>query len=410
MNTESPDMNQEAGISRWKVLALLAVVLAIPQIVRALGLRLAGGNAWLMVGTIALWTICMIGLPRLARRSWPRLAGFDVTWLPGRRWWLHLLAGVGLAALMILWMAAVRLALQQYGMWQNPVRISAGNLTLLSPAAVLVLAAALILLGPIAEEFFWRGYVFGQLKKVTAWPIALAAQALLFSVVHMFALGPSVVVFGYGVLLGLWRQRKRSLIPIIMAHVLLNAVFWVPWAIENYRQAELIELTEGTDFDVLQGYGDYLESVRNHPLTPKIDRAARKPPRKAIPALLEFLKEEDETPRLYAQGKLVEHFGNDVCPYLRDLLHSDNPHAVLSAVDLVGFCKCGELADEVMDLCLETEDTGLATSAIVTLDILEDRRGLRTIASRYSNENLREFARRCLEGLGQATGAEDEEP
>ena len=410
MNTESPDMNQEAGVSRWKVLVLLAVVIVTPPIIARLALHFAGGNAYLMIARYVVYAACLIGLPLFARRSWPRLAGFDITWLPRRRWWLHLSAGVGLAVLMILWSAGVRLVLQRYGMWQDPVRVSGGNLPLLSPDVVLAYATTIVLLAPIAEEFFCRGFVFAQLKKVTLWPVALAGQALIFSLVHAYPWGASLEVFGAGLLLGLWRQRKRSLVPVIMAHMALLAIWAAPWATESYRQAKLMQLTEGTDLDVVEILGDYQERIRNHPLTPKIDRAARKPPRKAIPALIEFLKEEDEAPRLYAGGMLMEHFGNDACPYLRNLLHSDNPHAVQSAVDLVAFCKCDELADEVVDLCLETEDTRLAISAIGTLEMLKNWQGLRNVASKHRNKKLRQLARQMLEGWGQATSAEQEEP
>ena len=316
-----------------------------------------------------------------------------------------------MAVLMILWSAGVRLVLQRYGMWQDPVRVSGGNLPLLSPDVVIAYAATLVLLAPIAEEFFWRGFVFAQLKKVTWWPVALAGQALIFSLVHAYPWGASLDVFGAGLLLGLWRQRNRSLVPLIMAHMALLAIWAAPWATEGYRQAKLMQLTEGTDFDFVEGVGDYSERLRNHPLTPKIDRAARKPPRKAVPELMEFLNEKDEMPRMYAATLLMEHFSDEVCPYLGDFLQSsENPDALERAVALVGHCKCDELKDEVVDLCLETEDTHLAVSAIFTLERLEDWEGLRKIASRYSNKNLRGGARRMLESHGQATGAEDEEP
>jgi membrane protease YdiL (CAAX protease family) len=86
---------------------------------------------------------------------------------------------------------------------------------------------------PILEEVFWRGYVQGTLARLVGGFAAWLGQAVLFGAFHLMPLGRFVRVFFYGLITGAWRWRRRTLLPIIIAHVAVNslccAVKWPDW-------------------------------------------------------------------------------------------------------------------------------------------------------------------------------------
>jgi hypothetical protein len=53
-----------------------------------------------------------------------------------------------------------------------------------TPAKVVLNGVMIVLLTPIAEEVFWRGYVLEQLRRFTRSRVALLIQSLLFAIVH----------------------------------------------------------------------------------------------------------------------------------------------------------------------------------------------------------------------------------
>jgi len=90
--------------------------------------------------------------------------------------------------------------------------------------------------GPILEEIFWRGYVQGTLQRVVGGFAAWLGQAVLFGAVHLMVLGGFVRVFFFGLITGAWCWRRRTLVPIIMAHIALNSLWcvsqwpgWLDW-------------------------------------------------------------------------------------------------------------------------------------------------------------------------------------
>ncbi len=88
-------------------------------------------------------------------------------------------------------------------------------------------------LAPILEEIFWRGYVQGTLARVAGGFVAWLGQALLFGAVHLAPLGGFVRLFFFGLITGAWRWRRRTLVPIIIAHIALNSLWcvarWPGW-------------------------------------------------------------------------------------------------------------------------------------------------------------------------------------
>jgi len=77
--------------------------------------------------------------------------------------------------------------------------------------------------GPFTEELFWRGSVQTALTPAVGAMGAWVVQAVVFAGMHMRPVGGFVVVFVLGLMTGLWRWRRRTLLPIILAHVVLNS-------------------------------------------------------------------------------------------------------------------------------------------------------------------------------------------
>ncbi len=86
---------------------------------------------------------------------------------------------------------------------------------------------------PVLSEVFWRGYVQRALERVTGPFPAAVGQAVLFTSVHVRPLGGLAPVFILGLVTGIWRWRRRTLVPVIAVHVVLNgllcAAHWPNW-------------------------------------------------------------------------------------------------------------------------------------------------------------------------------------
>jgi membrane protease YdiL (CAAX protease family) len=78
---------------------------------------------------------------------------------------------------------------------------------------------------PLAEEFFFRGYFYGALRRMGIWPAA-ALTGLAFGVVHVFGSPIAFIVplalLGMG--LALLREYTGSLYPGIALHCINNSV------------------------------------------------------------------------------------------------------------------------------------------------------------------------------------------
>lgn len=85
---------------------------------------------------------------------------------------------------------------------------------------------------PFVEELFFRGFIFGTLRRQHRLPIAYVSSGLLFSLLHvnpqsmngLQSLGLVAAVIGLGTLLAWTYQRQASLFPSMIAHAVNNAV------------------------------------------------------------------------------------------------------------------------------------------------------------------------------------------
>ena len=77
---------------------------------------------------------------------------------------------------------------------------------------------------PIAEEFFFRGFLFDKIEKFAGGAIALVATAFLFGLAHMSygKLFPVIMPIFIGIILGYIVYRTKNLYSSIIAHVVFN--------------------------------------------------------------------------------------------------------------------------------------------------------------------------------------------
>jgi hypothetical protein len=81
----------------------------------------------------------------------------------------------------------------------------------------------IVAVGPLLEEIFFRGALFGPVARKDGPTAAVAATALLFAMVHL-EWQAIVWILLMGVILGALRSRSGSLVPSVLVHASFNAV------------------------------------------------------------------------------------------------------------------------------------------------------------------------------------------
>jgi hypothetical protein len=181
----------------------------------------------LIVQEIGLLGVTLASVSRGYGRSLRRIG------LTGERWLGEL--GLGVAATVPLYLAqegGMSLALWSFRLFLPARRVTAllaqenqALAALIGQARPLALAfaAVLVLLAPLAEEAFFRGFVQAVLRERLGRWWAVVAAALLFALIHRYAV-QFLPVFLVGLLLSALFEWRRSLTAGITAHALLNLV------------------------------------------------------------------------------------------------------------------------------------------------------------------------------------------
>lgn len=79
-----------------------------------------------------------------------------------------------------------------------------------------------IILAPIGEELFFRGFLFGALRRRFRFVIAAIISAVPFALVHDLLFSPLLFVFG--IVLAFVYERRGSLVSSMGAHAAFNVV------------------------------------------------------------------------------------------------------------------------------------------------------------------------------------------
>jgi membrane protease YdiL (CAAX protease family) len=173
--------------------------------------------------------VCVVERQRL-RWSAPRLGG--------------LLEGLGFGLLV-----AVAILALYYGVLRDTavfaetpaqVRAKVEGFHAATPGRYLVLAAFIALLHSLAEEYYWRWFVFGRLQRLLPLAVAIVVSSLGFMAHHVVVLSvyfpgqfwTAVVPFSLGVAVGgaVWAwlyHHTGSLAATWLSHVLVDAAIMV---------------------------------------------------------------------------------------------------------------------------------------------------------------------------------------
>ena len=165
----------------------------------------------LLVGAAVFAVTAVLG------RATPRMFGFRPVALGTALQWM-------LAAYVTYWILNI-LLLGIFG--EPPEQDLVRDLRETRDVAVLIGFGVLTcLVAPVAEEFFFRGFLFSALAGRIGVGLAAAVTGAIFGVIHLPGaplLGVAVLV-GFGVLLCLLYWRTGSLIPCMALHALNNAI------------------------------------------------------------------------------------------------------------------------------------------------------------------------------------------
>lgn len=116
---------------------------------------------------------------------------------------------------------------------ENPTELSnVTDLDFLSPPVLFVLVTVI----PVAEEFFFRGFLLEKIESFAGQNIAIATTSILFGIAHMGygKLYPTVFPMVMGLLLAYIVIKTKNLFASIFAHVSFNAVVIILYFFGNF--------------------------------------------------------------------------------------------------------------------------------------------------------------------------------
>jgi membrane protease YdiL (CAAX protease family) len=221
--TSEPDDSPppvSATASAW-TLRDVAIGLGLLLLLRSLSLIprewLAGGPAWMVVGATSLFAqALLLAYPLIVARrrrtgqfGWPGLEEFAVD-----------------AALSIPIVMGVFLVLLCVGLVINRIAPH----THMTPdvferaasaqdySFVAVIAVLAVLVAPVCEEVFFRGFLYSALRSRLPVSVAALVQSLIFALLHTFGALNGVGVFFLGLILAAVYEWRKSLVAPIFIH------------------------------------------------------------------------------------------------------------------------------------------------------------------------------------------------
>ncbi len=89
----------------------------------------------------------------------------------------------------------------------------------------LLVALSAVVLAPIVEELFFRGLLQSMLRRYTSRPwVAIVVTSLFFSLIHINYPNSMAPIFALSVALGYNYERCGRLYPVMLMHMIFNAV------------------------------------------------------------------------------------------------------------------------------------------------------------------------------------------
>jgi CAAX protease family protein len=207
-------------------LVLVEIVAVVVSVVVALGGgHLRTKSPGFQLGGTFVQDACFIGAAVIlaARVAPPRLAQFGI-----RGASLRTAAVWGGIALFSYYLFAIA---YHFAFHPHGKQDVAKDLGVQNGGVDLVLAALLVIvIAPVAEEVFFRGFFYGSLRSRLAVLPAAAIDGLVFGAIHYtgpktLSLLPILMVFGF--VLCLLYERTGSLLVTIPVHIINNTAAWL---------------------------------------------------------------------------------------------------------------------------------------------------------------------------------------
>jgi len=90
-------------------------------------------------------------------------------------------------------------------------------------SVIIIMSCLITVIGPVIEEVFFRGFLYGALKKSFGILWAIILSALFFSFLHTNILA-FIPIMALGIFLAYIREKTGSLMPAIFVHILHNTL------------------------------------------------------------------------------------------------------------------------------------------------------------------------------------------
>ena len=104
------------------------------------------------------------------------------------------------------------------------VRVGYGQ----SSVVLLVILILAVTIGPVAEEIYYRGFVYKVLKFRLPIVPALILQAVFFALVHGYDLPNTIMISFVGIVLALVYEFRKNLLTPVLMHCTNNAIQIIP--------------------------------------------------------------------------------------------------------------------------------------------------------------------------------------
>lgn len=107
-----------------------------------------------------------------------------------------------------------------------------------TPVGYIVLAVVAVGIAPIAEEIFFRGFIYLPIRQRFGITSGVLVSSILFAAVHIltygFEVGFIVPLFVMAVVMAILREKSGSTRPCILAHASFNATSLAIFSIEEW--------------------------------------------------------------------------------------------------------------------------------------------------------------------------------
>lgn len=154
--------------------------------------------------------------------------------IPIKEYFNILILGIGITILLLFLSSILTKLIPSYNEVANQLATSRGS------ALQLIITIALI---PIYEEIFYRGIIFGYLRKNFNIIVAIVVQALVFGIMHL-NLVQGIYTFILGIVLALIYMYSESILGNITVHIIFNllGILIIPKLLINIPNMSIVLL------------------------------------------------------------------------------------------------------------------------------------------------------------------------